>query len=176
MKRALAIALVLGLVLTTGAPVASACGDKFLVPGQGPQLGQAYSSGQPGHILIFRNKGTEVAALMNEELEETLERVGHQVDIVENPKDLRAALSTGKYDVLLADVSDIEALSEKEAPPVALPVVYKASWMEVTELKESYECVLNAPSRVSQVLAVIEEAVNLSHVAAAGPATPSSAG
>jgi len=148
-----------------------ACGDKFLVPGRGPNFGQAYASMQPGRILIYRNSQTKIAELLGRELEETLERVGHSVDIVESPEALQSALNTGRYDVLLADVDDLKRVAEQHASaqhaPVGLPVVYKASWMEVNQLKEKFQAVLNAPSRVSQVLAVVDEAVSLSHAALA---------
>lgn len=167
MKRVVALVLIAVAVLLVTDSVSIACGDKFLVPGRGPQFNQAFAATQPGHILIYRNASSTVAqSVMDDDLRQTLERVGHQVKVVETAADLEKAINSGKYDIVLADVADVETMSEPtiEKAPMMLPVVYKASWMEVSQLKEAYQIVFNAPSRVSQMLAVVDEAVKLSRI------------
>jgi len=167
-RSAVAMSLVLVVALVCSAP-AQACGDKFLVPGRAPEFGQAFAANQPGHILIYRNPSSEVArSVMDDNLRDTLQRVGHMVEIVETPEALRRALDSSDYDIVLADVQDVPTVegSEHGASPVMLPVVYKASWTEVNKLKQVYQLILNAPSRVSQTVTLIDEAMNLSRAAA----------
>lgn len=167
MKVLMLILLSCTIALVSGSP-AQACGDKFLVPGQSPEFSQAFAADQPGRILIYRNASSEVAqTVMDDGLRDTLERVGHIVEVVESSSDLREALSSSRYDIILADVEDAAVMDARggSQSPMVLPVVYKASWTEVTRLKETHPMVLNAPSRASQMLTLIEEAIDVSRSA-----------
>jgi len=161
-----ALFLVLGVALALSDP-AGACGDKFLVASQAPTHDQAFAAMQPGRILIYRHSDSQAASVMDDNLRETLQRVGHYVEVVETPDDLSRALDSGSYDIVLADVQDVESMQKPgaEKAPVMLPVVYKASWTEVNKLKQAYQLVLNAPSRISQVLALVDDAMKLSRAA-----------
>jgi len=156
------------LALSTSA---QACGDKFLVPGRGPQFEQAFASMQPGRILMYRNSSSEVArSVLDNSLRETLQRVGHIVEVVETPEQLERSMKGMDYDIVIADARDVESVRrlmkpEAEESPVMLPVVYKASWTEVNELKQTYQLVVSAPSRVSQILSLVDEAMSLTRAA-----------
>lgn len=96
-------------------------------------------------------------------LRSQVESSAGDVEVVFSPDELRTALATGAFDIVLADLADVERMTApEERSPVLLPVVYKATWADVNRLKEAYRCVLNAPSRISQMLTVIEDAVKLS--------------
>ncbi len=145
-------------------PTVDACGAKFLVAARTPGYDKAHAAAQRGRILIYQNPSSDVLkALTDSRLKKSLERVGHHVDTVESSDAVDKAVASGKYDIVVAGVSDAEQLNAKvgsgDDSSVIVPVVYKASWTDVAELKKTFSCVLNAPPRTTQLLAMVDQAL-----------------
>ena len=88
---------------------------------------------------------------------------GHKPAMVEGQGGLARALNSGKYDLVLADLSDLEAF-ESEArsspsKPAVLPVVYNPTGAELAQAEKQYSCVVKASKKNHDLLAVIDEAM-----------------
>jgi hypothetical protein len=83
--------------------------------------------------------------------------------LVEDPAALGNALKSGKYDVVVADVSDAGELSQQlssaTSRPVVLPVAFKASKEEQSAAQKKYHCLFKAPSNPENYLDAIDHAV-----------------
>lgn len=164
-------ALAAGLVLFPG--TAGACGDKFVVLGRGMRLLNVKASAHPASILIYMNPASRVGAADREfQLQSTLKQAGHKPSVVDDQRALDRALTSGKYDLVLADLSDAAAL-EKEAQgsrskPGVIPVVYNPTGAELSAAEKQYSCVAQASKTNHELLAVIDEAM-VSKSKGAGP-------
>ena len=140
-------------------PIASACGEKYIPLIRDCWMPASLADARPGRLLLYRNQASEAArSLLDSEMEEVLERAGHAVDVAKNEADLLQAINSKDYDVVLAaadDAGQVRTLSDS----TVLPVIHRASLFEVTELEKQYCCVLNTPTRRTQLHAVLEEAI-----------------
>ncbi len=141
----------------------TACGDKFLVIGRGRRVSFA---AHPASILIDLNPRTPLPRALRElKIPAALKAAGHKVRSVETEPQLEAALATGKYDLVLGDLSDMTALEPKvgAAPshPKLLPVIYNPTGAELAAAEREYACVMRSPSKEQPFLAVIDDAMEL---------------
>jgi len=146
------------MLVSLSASRVEACGDKLLVTGSAPGLLQIQGLDRAGVILFYRHGDSEVASsVLTEKLEKSLRNRGHRVEVADTPDELVMDLKTGQYDVVLADVKDVEALHDTSAKVV--PVVFNAPYTEVASLKKSYGEVLEGPNKTSRYVKVITEAL-----------------
>jgi hypothetical protein len=163
MRRITLFLVVLGGVFLGVSP-AFACGDKFVVLGRGMRLLRVNASTHPASILIYMNPASRVPAADKEfQLQSTLKLAGHKPAAVDDQRALDKALTSGKYDLVLADLSDAPAL-EKEArasasKPAVIPVVYNPTGAELSAAEKQYSCVVKASKTNHDLLAVIDEAM-----------------
>ncbi len=141
----------------------TACGDKFLVIGRGRRV---YSAAHPASILIYLNPRTPLPRALRElKIPAALKAAGHRTRSVESEAQLDAALASGQYDLVLADLSDMTALEPKvgAAPshPKLLPVIYNPTGAELAAAEREYACVMRSPSKEQPFLAVIDDAMEL---------------
>ena len=157
----------LGLGLLGTALVASgdvrACGDKLVVVGRGLRAGRM-RSGPLASILIFADpKGSLPAALAEGHLRKDLERAGHRLRSVTTEEELKAALGSGSYDLVLADFKSAPGLeSEAKAAasrPTVLPTLFNPSQAELAAASQEYSCVVKSPSDQKDYMSVINEAM-----------------
>ncbi|MEO8361495.1 MAG: hypothetical protein ABI672_15790, partial [Vicinamibacteria bacterium] len=95
------------------------CGDKLMVVARGQRAAVGRNAPHRGAILLYANPGGSVsAALSGADLKKGLERAGHRVRTVTTRADLRTAVTSGSYDLVLAD---LKAVSEVEADVKAAP-------------------------------------------------------
>jgi hypothetical protein len=152
--------LLMELVLVTAA---LACGDKLMLVGGHARLRQIYGA-RPASILAYMRPDSSVPEIVRS-LQLAVRQTGHKFHTVENLSALDEALKAGKYDLLLADISDAEVLQQeaRSAPskPVLLPVVHKSSKAEATAAEKRFHCALKAPGSTSHYLDAIDEAMEI---------------
>jgi ABC-type amino acid transport substrate-binding protein len=92
-----------------------------------------------------------------------LKLAGHKAAIVEDQGGLDRALNSGKYDLVLADLSDAATLESeaKSSPskPAVLPLVYNPTGTELAQAEKKYSCLVKASRKNHDLLAVIDEAM-----------------
>jgi hypothetical protein len=164
MKRPLrALGAALGVCLLAATSV-FACGDKFVVLGRGMRLLRVNASTHPASILIYMNPASHVAAADKEfQLQSTLKLAGHKPSVVEDQGGLDKALKSGRYDLVLADLSDtamVEPRAEASvSKPGVIPVVYNETGSELARAEKQYSCLVKASKKNHDLLAVIDEAM-----------------
>jgi hypothetical protein len=163
-KTKLAIGTALGISLFA-APLLLGCGDKFVVLGRGMRFQRALASSHPASILIYMNPASRVPAAEKEfQLQSTLKLAGHKPAVANDPGSLDRALKSGKYDLVLADLSDaatVEANAQASgSKPDVIPVVYNPTEMELSGAERRYSCLVKASKNGHDLLGVVDEAMS----------------
>ena len=159
MRRTLPLLVVLIALMALPSADLFACGDKYLSIGRGARFQRGYVSLHPVTVAVFKSNVTGRKSFLSR-----LKIAGHRLTVTDDVAKLEAMLTTGKYDVLLADyenVAMIDAmLSRLRAKPLFLPVIADQSSLS-QDAQRKYGCLLNAETRKKQknFLAVIDEAV-----------------
>jgi len=161
MKKLLFTALAAAALLL-GPAVVLACGDKFVVLGR---TARVITTKYPASILIYVNPASHMPAAMKEfRLDATLKKAGHKPRIVESSAELEQALASGKYDLVLADLSDSPGVQKNAAAaaskPLVVPVLYKPTPDELAAVEKKYGCLIApASSRNTDLLPVLDQAM-----------------
>ena len=158
-RRVLVIAAAVAGVLALGQGVAAGCGDKFVLLGGGARINR---SKFPSRVLVFMNPGSRVPAAEKEfHVEATLTAAGHKTKVVESEAEVRKALESGKYDLVLADVTDVPELRKQcgasASKPAVLPLLYKPTPEELSAAEKEANCIVRPSKKSSDLLAVIDE-------------------
>lgn len=162
-KLTFVIAVAVGICLLLAPPLLG-CGDKFVVLGRGPRFQAVHISAHPASILIYMNPDSHVPAVEKEfQIEGMLRLAGHKPHVVQASSDLDKALSSGGYDLVLADISDAATL-EREAlatasKPAVIPIVYNPTGAELEAAQKQYSCLMKASKKNHDLLAVVDQAV-----------------
>lgn len=164
-KVVVTLAVSFGVLLF--APVLFACGDKFVVLGRGVRFQRIHAARHPASILVYMSPGSRVAQADKEfQLQAMLKLAGHKPVAVEGPG-FTHALSSKKYDLVLADLADAAKLEQEasSAPskPAVVPVLYNPTSAELATAEESYSCVLQASKKNRHLLAVLDEVMKSRH-------------
>ena len=143
---------------------AHACRDKFLVVGRSVRCQRAHGAVQRASILVYLDAGGRLQAAMKEmQLEPNLRLAGHTLRSVAGRAELDEQARSGRYDIVLADISEMVALEgevgSSPARPVLLPVIYNPTGEELAEAKAEFSCVMRSPSTNKHYLAVIDDAM-----------------
>jgi hypothetical protein len=115
-------------------------------------------------ILVYARAGGSLPTALGEGgLQKNLERAGHRISRVGTEQELKDALGAGGHDLVLADLDAaprIEAQA-KSAPahPTVLPTLYNPSPAELKAAETAFHCVLKAPAKEKDYLAVVDEAM-----------------
>src|SRR5204863_1439795 len=90
------------------------CGDKLTLLVGSARLRQIYSRAHPASVLAYVRQNSPASAVVKElELQHGLKQAGYRFYSVDNTAKLDSALTTGQFDLVLADVSDAEGLEEQ---------------------------------------------------------------
>ena len=142
-----------------------ACGEKFLMGSRGTRFHRPASVRQSAAILVYANPAFNLPrALANLPFEATLRKAGYRPTVVTSADALRSALAQGGWDLVLADVSDTQALSGGAQPgksPLVLPVMYNPSRAELAAAKKQHQRILKAPTKNQSFLDAIDDALAL---------------
>jgi hypothetical protein len=160
--RSASFGVALGLSLGLAAPIFG-CGDKFLLASRGIRSLRGAMAAHPSSILIYRNPSSLMPAAEKEmRLQSTLILAGHKTNSVENTTALGEALKTGRYDLVLADVSDAsvvkQGIESASAKTRLLPVV-NADRKDRRAAEKEYGAIITVPSNSGRLLASIDDAL-----------------
>jgi len=161
MRTVLVGASLLSGILFLASPVARACGDKLVSLGRGVRFQRAFKAEHPASILILGAGSSARALAKDSELQEALKQAGHKLQEVADSGSLQQALRSGKYDVVLADLSDAAGLAQaaQSAPsrPTLVPVMYKPDKSAWQAAAKQYSRVLKVPGKAGEYLVAIDE-------------------
>ena len=143
----------------------NACGDKSLSAG-GIRMQRALAAQYPASILIVEAPNSRVSAAVRElKLQQTLQQVGHKYREVTSWQDAEAALATGKFNIVIADFSELGDVQQRvkasSSHAVVVPVAYKLTKTEAAQVAKQCQFLIQAPSRAAQYLGTIAEAVRV---------------
>lgn len=157
--------LVLVVVLLGAAPalqlVPLACGDKFLMVGRSLRFNQVYAAIYPSMILIYAHSAQgRSSGILDPKFQANLIRAGHRVEVVKDDARLAQTLQDGGVDLVLADVSDVEAIKPRAelspSKPMVLPLLYKPTRAEAEAVKTRYRTELKSSDRPERYLSAID--------------------
>lgn len=166
MKRTIVAAVVVGTALAgmSGSDL-SACGDKSLSVG-GIRMQRALAARYPATVLIYSPAASRLQSATHElHLKEMLLMVGHQYSEVSTREAFSAALQTGRYNIVLADLGDVphvqqEIDSSRERPSL-VAVAYHLAKGEAAAAARACRFLIKAPSHDAEYLQTIADAVRL---------------
>jgi hypothetical protein len=143
-----------------------ACGDKLMLLIGSARYRQVYNA-HPASILAFTRQNSAVPRIVSElEHQPALKRGGHKFYSVDDLSRLDEALKAGRYDLVLADITDADGLEQhlqsiQSKTVVLLPVVYNSTKAEAQAVEKRFHCVLKAPGSPSNYLAAIDGAMEV---------------
>ena len=166
MVRKLLMSVLVWGTATLAVAAAFACGDHLMLLSRGARFGQVFHHAHAVSILAYTPQNSAVSAVVRDlELQPAVKEAGDKIQVVEDRTALDAALKTGKYDLVLADVAAAEGLQDQvlSAPssPMMVLVAYKPSKAEETAAGKKFHFVLKAPSNSDHYLATIDKAMEL---------------
>lgn len=159
MKTSALLASTLAAALAASASLA--CGEGQFNMGQGMRY-QGYLAPRPATVLVYDDAGSSADAADRAKLYKGLEMAGHRVTVVEDASAFSTAVAGKRYDVVIADLSDVDQLSA-DAGLVAsqarlLPVVDRKS-RNAPDLRTRFGLVLVEGASLGQYLKVINQAL-----------------
>jgi hypothetical protein len=162
MRRLVVCLTAIGLVVSSNL---LACGDKFVVFGQGVRFQRAYAAAHPANILVYLKAGSKWSTPENRErLLTVLRMVGHRPQGVSTLEELHAAVATAKYDVVLTELSTVgsamETLGKASVPPTVIPLVFQPSRQELKEIERTNSCTVAVSRRTHELLSVINDVMD----------------
>lgn len=136
--------------------VVSACGDKALTVGRGLRFNRAYAAIHPGTVMLYSRSG---AATFGPQLDAQLRRAGHTVIVVSEAPALREALKSKPVDVILASLSDAEAVEVDAAVAASHPslVCVKMANEPPAAPDSRHTCRLKASDQATKFLVEIDD-------------------
>ena len=141
---------------------AGACGDKFVVFGQGVRFQRAYAAAHPAKILVYLQPGSKWATAENRErLLSVLRMVGHRPQAVSTADELKAAIGASDYDVVLTELSGVasatETIAAAKTRPSVIPMVFEPTRHELQEIERQNSCTVAVTRRSHELLTVIND-------------------
>jgi hypothetical protein len=162
-----------GAVLAPMAADLQACGDKLLVLGRGIRF-QSRHTPRAAAVLLYLPPVATGQALTDPNLESALREAGHTVHAVTASDELREALRSGSYDVVLTNVTDASDLerARRDVPgtAVVLPAVYlmmpsghrptkQQAKADEARAGKDFGVVVQVPSRPGYYCAAVDKAM-----------------
>ena len=127
MRRLLLITFFLAFAIQIGKTDIQACGNKILAGGRGVRY-RLIRSKNAASILLYNNPTLHGdSRITDPKLYSALKAAGHNFDIAADLNELQADLTTGKYDLVIADASDLAGLKEAvqavPSKPLLIPIL-----------------------------------------------------
>jgi DNA-binding NtrC family response regulator len=128
--------------------------------------------GHPLAILAYTQRDLQSSVLVRQiQLKPDVKKAGHQFQFVEDAASFDSALKAQKYDVVLADVTLADQLSQRvtSSPfrPVLLPVAYQSTKQEDSATQKKFHCLLKTPSDSDRYFEAVDQALQWKAKAAA---------
>ena len=154
MSRHLAIVLSIAAALSAASP-AFACGEGIFHMGGGLRY-QGYLAPRPATVLVFDDNRTPRAEKIA--FYRGLVQAGHQLSIAHNADELTQAMQQRRYDVVIADFSELgvvgSAAPSAARTPKLLPVVQR-SQRDAPDLRSQFEVFALDGASLGQYLKLI---------------------
>src|SRR5262245_9990614 len=175
MRRLLLWIILASAVLTSMAADLEACGDKLLVLGRGIRF-QSRHTPRAASVLLYLPLTAQGQTLTDPNIESALREAGHTVHAATTPEELRAALRSGGYDVVLTNITDAQELERAErstsSGAVVLPAVYlvapggqraprQQAKADQAKAAKDFGVVVAVPSRPGYYCAAVDKAMAL---------------
>lgn len=159
------------LVVSVGTPERlAACGDKYLNVGLGTHYHRSTAERRTAAILVYANTGSELSRLVTTlSVEAAMNKAGYRPAIAASAAELDMALRTRKWDVILVDGRDTQAVVQrlpKPTPPHVVPVLTRPTKDELKHAERTYDTVLNTPTKNRVFVDVVDDAVDLHEIEA----------
>lgn len=157
--RRITIALLLAsATVLMSIALVDACGDKLLRVGRGVRFQRSV---HPASILIYVSSETAVGATSR--VQSFLKRAGHKPSVVQGINGFGGALNSGRYDIILTDLSDAPGLRKEietsPSKPTIVPIAINATKAERAAAKKEYKCLVKDSNDGDEYLDAIEAAM-----------------
>ncbi|MBS0486191.1 MAG: hypothetical protein JSS13_02525 [Proteobacteria bacterium] len=148
---------VLMLAVAIVAANAMACGEATNQVG-GALHYRAFVTRHPAQILIYDGSATSQATSSHlRAFDQSLEKAGHHVNVVDTPDALAKALAAHPYDVVITYAGDLSAIRSQLAStsrePALIPVFQRG---DIDAARKQYPLALNDGANLNQYLKTIE--------------------
>ena len=152
------VSLLISLALCAIPLSASACGEGMFNTGQGLAY-QAYRAPRPAAVLVLA-EASDADEAKQEKLYAGLKKAGHTVTVVRDAQSLREAMQGHVYQVVIAPLAGIDAVTatEGEQVPTLLPVIERAL-RNTPAVRNRFELFLLDGASLGQYLAAINKVV-----------------
>jgi len=149
---------VLFVLSVSAAPDLLACGDKFLVGGRGTRY-QRPKNARAASVLLYANPASGLpTALGKMPVESVLKQQGHRLTTAESLEQLSALLTGGRFDVILAASSVVDAIEGLLGGKPDAPAVV-AFCIKGQPIEGSVPCSVKTPPKERSLLEAIDKAV-----------------
>jgi hypothetical protein len=112
MRRLILIAFLTALAVQVGKTDGQACGNKILAGGRGVRY-RLMRSKNAASVLLYNDPILQGdSRIRDPKLYSALKTAGHSFSIATDLNELEANLATGKYDLVIADSSELASLKE----------------------------------------------------------------
>ncbi len=161
-KTWVAVAMLAGILVASESLLA--CGDKLVLLGRGIRFQRMLASKHPASILVYLNPGSGISSADRQyQLRSLLKLAGHKPRAVATAAELTKEMSSGSYDLILADYSDVATL-EKQLPsarpkPDVIPVMYNPSADQRAAAEKQYSCLVTPAKKSYDLLGVVDQAM-----------------
>ena len=147
-------------------------GEKLLVLGRGIRF-QSRHTPRAASVLLYLPATGSARSLADPHLESALREAGHAVHAVTSAGELEAAVRSGLYDVVLANVTDAEDLQRAQtialSTAIVLPAVYLVAPPQAKQLvkgdraraAQQFSVVVEVPGRPGHYCAAVDKAMDL---------------
>lgn len=165
--RAFITTLLVFVAVGTGDRLA-ACGDKYLSLGLGTHYHRSAAERRAADVLIYADAGSELYRLLSTlSVEAAMDKAGYRPAIASSATDLEAALRARKWDVIVVDGRDTQAVVQrlqKASPPHIVPVLTHPSRDELKQAEKVYDTVLNTPKKDRAFVDIVDDAMDLHEI------------
>lgn len=156
------ISVLLLVLVAVDASRALACGDKFVVFGQGVRFQRAYAAAHPASIVVYLKPGSGWnSPESRDRLLTVLRMVGHHPQAVSTVEELKAAMTERKFDIVLTEFGTLEpaakTVAEAKVQAVVIPMAFDPSRTELEKLEQQNSCVVAVSKRSHELLTVIND-------------------
>jgi hypothetical protein len=172
MKRYIlpAVAVSVAVVLTPAA--VQACGEKLLALGRMIRFESRHTP-RAASVLLYAPQSAAGRPLADPNLESALKEAGHAVRAATTIADLESALSSGSYDVVLANITDAPEIERAQAVATAhavvLPAIYLFAPAQAKEqakadratASKAFGVLVEVPGRPGHYCAAVDKAMDL---------------
>jgi CheY-like chemotaxis protein len=140
-------------------PSAFACGEGHFNMGQGMRY-QGYLAPRPATVLVLVDPSAPAAE--RQKVIKGLEQAGHRVTLASNTDALASAMGGSRFDVVIADIGQAEAVqamaASAPAKPRLVPVVARSE-RNSTDLRSRFPLHLFDGASLGQYLKAINQAM-----------------